>query len=154
MVDAIHVSGAVRRVIGAGEGAVFVTDGSLDHGGVALPERGIFSLTLAYGTIGAGTSGPRALLVARDGEYFYDSTNWKLQWQREGQETTAAAFDARNGWAFAASPGGLRAIRVADPEKVVRFESLKELDLLAVDGLGRRLFALQGRTLRSWKIRS
>jgi hypothetical protein len=148
-------TGSVRRVLGTGtEGAVLIADGSIERGGVALPERGIFSLAGAYGTLGAGVAGPRALVVGREGESLYDTTSWRVQWERAGQETTSAAFDPKNGWAFAAGPSGLRAIRISDPEKTSAFEGLAGLGALAVDGLGRRLYAVQGKTIRSWKIRS
>jgi hypothetical protein len=133
---------------------VLIADGLSERGGVALPERGIFNLAGAYGTLAAGIAGPRALVLGRDGESLYDTTSWRVQWERPGIETTAAAFDARSGWAFAAGPSGLRAIRIADPEKTIAFEAVKDVSFLAVDGAGRRLYGVVGKTLRSWKLRS
>ena len=147
-------SGSMRRILGMGtEGAVLIVDALAERGGVALPERGIFSLAGAYATLAAGMAGPRALLVMSGGEALYDSSSWRVQWERGEQDTRAAAFDGRNGWAFTAGPAGLRALRIADPERVVTLQGPADVRELAVDGLGKRLYAVTDKAVRSWKIK-
>jgi hypothetical protein len=117
---------------------------------------GLYGLAACEKPLVAAPMGPQDLVVCRDdgGASCFSTTTWKNKGRKPLEGVTAAAVDVAGQAVWVARKGHLVGWNMKAVAAEFEYPEAKgDLNALAFDGTRRILYAVDGRTLRSWTLR-
>ena len=146
----------IRRILAdTGPALIVQMDDDPRTGVVLLERKRVYPLAASAEPLGAALMGDSVALLCRKDSPSYSTRTWKHQRRKNsGEGNVAGTFDLKRSLTWAIRGGTLVAWSEVQPEAEIKFPDVKgDFSAMDVSADGTRLFAVEGKTLRCWRVK-